>query len=56
MKTSPNYIARLQNQKIYIDQIHNWNYRKQQWEALLTQMVSLPRAFEKEEVVFSYST
>ena len=29
MKTSPNYISRLHKQKIYIDQIHNWNYRKQ---------------------------
>jgi glycosyltransferase involved in cell wall biosynthesis len=54
MKSSPHYIARLQNQKIYIDQIHNWNYRKQQWEALLTQMVNLPRAFEKDEIVFDY--
>jgi len=48
--------AKLQNQKSYVDQIHNWNFRKIQWNNLLTQMVGLPREMEKEEAVFNYKT
>ncbi len=47
---------RLLNQKNYVDQIHNWNYKKIQWEGLLKQLVSLPRGFPKEDLVINYRT
>jgi glycosyltransferase involved in cell wall biosynthesis len=49
-----NLELRLKGQKGYVDQIHNWNFRKVQWEGLLNQLKDLPRAFEKNEVVFDY--
>jgi hypothetical protein len=56
-KNNPEHVySRLRNQKSYIDQVYNWNFRKLQWEGLLNQMVSLPREFEKDQVVFNYMT
>jgi glycosyltransferase involved in cell wall biosynthesis len=56
IKNDSSIQIKLQNQKAYVDQIHNWNYRKIQWEELLKQIVSLPREFEKQDVLFSYKT
>ncbi len=46
----------LMSQKNYIDQIHNWDYKKVQWEGLLRQLVSLPRGFPKEDLIINYRT
>ena len=53
---NPNLIMRAKTQKMYTDQIHNWNFRKLQWQNLLGSMANLPREFEKEDIVFDYRT
>lgn len=46
---------KLDNQKHYTNDVYDWNFRKLQWEKLLTDMLTIPREFPKEPV-FSYDT
>ena len=56
VKNDPNCFERMKSQKIYVDQIHNWNTRKIQWNNLLGQMIHLPKEFERDKIVFNYKT
>lgn len=43
---------RLANQKLYVDEVHNWSRRKDQWQALLTSLLDVPRGYDKPEFVY----
>ena len=46
----------LVNQKLYVDQVHDWTNRSKQWEMMLTSMLNFPREFEVAKPSFVYNT
>jgi hypothetical protein len=53
LKNDVNIGLRIKHQKVYADQVYNWNARKDQWNALLNSMLTLPREFEKPKFVYN---
>jgi len=47
--------VQLTNQKMYIDQVHDWDNKANQWKSLLTSMLNVPRKFESKPA-FVYNT
>jgi hypothetical protein len=45
---------RLQHQKMYTDQVYNWDMRAQQWKSLMESLLNLPRQIESHETHFIY--
>lgn len=49
-----NYFDRTRLQKNLVDTIYNWDFRKVQWEAFLTSLLTLPRELEIPSKKFIY--
>lgn len=46
--------GQLASQRAYANVFYSWDLRKLQWEAFLSSLLDMPRAFEKEKQLFTY--
>ena len=53
-QSEDDYLNKINTQKIIVDSVYNWDFRKVQWEVLLKSLLDLPREIEYNNDVFKY--